>query len=178
MEFVEFNDLGLEEISPEVGTFTINDKEIQVKSKINTQQKVDLLEFVVGSVLDSDGRSTPIRVDLFFTLGVVMMYSNIHLPETELIKSPDKIYDILEANRVIEGIIELIDEDEFDFIKSLTLETIRKIENYNSSAAGIIHAMTSDAGDLDEQLQKIIEQINSEEGHKALEEFGNVVKND
>lgn len=89
-----------------------------------------------------------------------------------------KTYDLLEENGVIDQIISTIPEDEIEFMKELVNDTVSDIARYNSSAAGIIQAMTANAGGLDSQITEILDKIKNGENLETLAVIKDVVGKD
>jgi len=89
-----------------------------------------------------------------------------------------KTYDLLEENGVIDQIISTIPEDEIEFMKELVNDTVNDIARYNSSAAGIIQAMTANAGGLDSQITEILDKIKNGENLETLAVIKDVVGKD
>lgn len=173
---VNFEDLGLEYNLAKPNKIEIKGQTIEVKSYLPIVDKSELIQYVVENSLDMDtGIIDAVRDEVFYAIGIIKWYTNINIdPEANI----PELYDILETNNVFAMVYSAIPSDELEYLRDAMQETQDNISRYNFSAAGIVHSMSSNAGDLDNQLEKIIEKVQSEEGKKALQIFGDVVKTD
>lgn len=151
---------------------------LPVRQYLPIKEKVAFIQSVVNGALDENtGCFSPIRVEVFFSLAICRWYAGIVFDSDDL-KDIEKVYDTLETNGVINKIIQAMNDEEYDFMKSLVQETIDDIARYNSSAAGIIRMMSVDAGGLGDQVNDILEKIKNKEGIETLDVIKNVVGKD
>lgn len=148
---------------------------VTVQKYLPIDEKTQLIQYVVNSSLDDNtGCFSPLRVEVYFALGVCKWYTDI---EIEDLQNTSFIYDLLETNGVISAVMAAIPEDELEFIRDLINDTVKDIARYNSSAAGIIHIMSGDTKDLDSQLQEVIQKVGNGEGLEFLKALKDMVKN-
>lgn len=179
MDNITFDSLDLSMRDTSINKIKINESiELEVKSYLPIDEKVNLIKFIVdGALDDSTGCFSPLRVEVYFAIAICRWYANIDFSFDNLVNI-SKVYDILETNSIIDNIIDVIPSDEMNFLNELVRDTINDIARYNSSAAGIIKAMTVDADSLDGQINNILEKIKNGEGLEALSVIKDAVGTD
>lgn len=167
---VEFKDLDLALPQEELRQITIaNGKTLQVKSHLSLKEKTDFLNFVTNVAIDNNtGVFDPLRVEVAFGVAICMWYGNIRFSDDD-IKGMDNLYDILDSNGIIDDIIQVMEAEEYDFMYTLVEETTKNIARYNTSAAGIIQAMSNSADGLDKQISDIVSKLQSRENLELLD---------
>ncbi|MCM1217908.1 MAG: hypothetical protein NC548_25750 [Lachnospiraceae bacterium] len=152
------------------------DLSFKVRRYLPIDKKIELIGFVVDNALDAEtGTFSPVRVNVAFDVGLMMYYANFSFDADDNLA---EIYDLLEGNRVVDSVMAAIPEEELKFMKKLVDETVTDIARFNTSAAGIIHSMSENAGNLDENLTDILSKIRDKKGLEVLDEIKNVVGND
>lgn len=178
MAKISFNKLGLKAKNM-TSEFKVNDDiTLEIRNYLPIDKKTDLIQFVVNSALDElTGCFSPVRVEVYFSIAICKWYADIAFTEKQ-IKEISKTYDLLEENGIINGIMSQIPEGEREFLQDLVSDTIEDIARYNSSAAGIIQSMSSNATGLDSQITDILEKIKNGEGLEQLAAIKDVVGKD
>lgn len=173
---IAFDDLGLT-LNDKVVDFKIGeDTIVSVRQYLPVEEKTELLQYVINASLDdSTGCFSPLRVEIYFALGVCNWYTDI---EIDSLADAGKTYDLLECNGILGQIFNNIPKEELEFIRDLVNDTTVDIARYNSSAAGIIQSMNSNAGDLDTQLSNILEKIRDKDGVDAFKTIKDMVGTD
>lgn len=177
MKEIAFSELG---IQPHIETKIVkfNDKEIEVCNYIPVEEKTRLLQFVVNGALDeTTGTFSPLRVEVYYAVAVCRWYAGITFSEEDM-RNITMVYDALDTSGFITSVVGAIPEDEIGYLNSLIKETLDDIAKYNTSAAGIIQSMSSDAGNLDEQLSDILQKVKNGEGLEQLSVIKDVVGKD
>lgn len=154
----------------------IKEKEVKITDEVSIgvsqylpiEKKGELITFVANSAMDAKtGCFSPLRVEIYFALGVVKYYSTLDYDDV-LLTDAGELYDKLEINGIFDEIMQAIPEDELDFLHSLVIETIEDLARYNNSFAGTLGAMSQESMDLDSQLSGILEKVKSKEGLELL----------
>lgn len=157
---------------------TIGNNKLNVKSYLAIDDKANFIEFIVNGALDDNtGCFSPLRVEVYYGIALCRWYADIMFTEEDL-QNISTVYDILETNHVIDYIESCIEGTELNFIQDLVKETIADISRYNSSAAGIIQMMSTNASGLDGQLNEILASIKNSEGLEQLSAIKDVVGKD
>ena len=159
---VEFKDLDLALPQEEL-------RQITIANGKTLQEKTDFLNFVTNVAIDNNtGVFDPLRVEVAFGVAVCMWYGNIRFSDDD-IRGMDSLYDILDSNGIIDDIIQVMEAEEYDFMYTLVEETTKNIARYNTSAAGIIQAMSNSADGLDKQISDIVSKLQSRENLELLD---------
>lgn len=177
MKEIAFSELGIQP-HIEVNTIKFNDKEIEVCDYIPIEEKTKFLQFVINGALDEmTGTFSPLRVEVYYAIAICRWYAGVIFTEEDM-KNIAMVYDALDTNGFVTAVVEAIPNEEIEYLNSLVKETIDDIARYNTSAAGIIQSMSSDAGSLDTQLGDILEKIKNGEGLEQLSVIKDVVGKD
>lgn len=149
--------------------------EVEVKHYLPIDDKGKLVNQVINGALDTNtGCFSPLRLNVYFDIAVVEYYCGIELGGCSI----PEAYDILESTGIMSKVLAEIPEEERNFIQSLVDETAQDIARYNNSFAGMVSNISSDASELDSNLQDILEKIKNKEGLEVLSEIKNVVGTD
>ena len=158
MSKVTFSKLQLKK-KDEVKNFTYNEQIIEVKQYLPINEKLILIGNVINAAQDSMQYANPVKVEIFASLEILYNYTNISFTEKQK-EDPAKLYDLLEANGIIDEVIKLIPEDEYGFLIESIDECIEAVYNYVNSARGIMesivadYAQTSlDANDIEQKIK-------------------------
>ncbi len=175
---MNFKDMNLQS-NLEVQTIRIiDDLKLEVRDYLPIAEKTQFIQFVVNGALDENtGCFSPVRTYVYFAIALCKWYGNIEFDEEDL-KNIEHTFDTLYTNLVIENISDAIDPIELNLTKKLVNDTIDDISRYNSSAAGIVRFMSTDAGNLDNQIGDILEKIKNREGLETLDDIKAVVGKD
>lgn len=180
MSVTSFSDI-IKNISDEAKI--VQTKEISIGSEITLNlktylpinEKVKLISFVVDNAIDEDtGCFSPVRLNVYYSIGILIYYCGLEVEGIDIVET----YDLFEYLGIFNKVLSEIPEEERQFMEDLLDSTVEDIAKYNHSAAGIIHSMTNDAGNLSESLQDILSKIKDREGLEILSEIKNVVGND
>jgi hypothetical protein len=151
---------------------------LEVRKYLPIKEKTDFLQFIVNSTLDENtGCFSPVRVNVYYSIAICRWYASIDF-DLEDLEHIEDIFDALETNGIVEAILSAIPQGEQDFMNELVEETIHDIARYNSSAAGIIRSMSVNAGDLDSQLNSILEKVKDKEGIEMVTALKDMGKSD
>ena len=157
----------------------INDNiSLEIRQYLPIDEKANLIQFIVNHALDQmTGCFSPVRVEVYFSIAVCRWYAGITFTDKQMVEV-SKTYDLLEENGVIDKIISVIPENEINFMNELVNDTIDDIARYNSSAAGIIQAMSANADGLDNQITEILDKVKNGENMETLSVIKDVVGKD
>lgn len=178
MAKVTFSKLGLKAKKGTTSLKLTDDIILEIRNYLPIDEKSEFIQFIVNHALDQmTGCFSPVRVEVYFSVAVCKWYANIAFTDKQMMDI-SKTYDLLEENGVIDQIISTIPEDEIEFMKELVNDTVNDITRYNSSAAGIIQAMTTNASGLDTQITEILDKIKNGENLETLAVIKDVVGKD
>lgn len=139
---------------------TINGMEVSVKQYLPIQEKADIIDSMLADVFDDNYIASPVRLQIYFYLAIIIKYTNIGLTE-KMLANPAKTYDLLSMNGIFDEVIKAIPEDEFNDTFDLITETVEKISNYYQSFLGVLKVTSSDYKNTDMDVEKVMNELRS-----------------
>ena len=136
MAKVTFASLKLK-VKDEIKTININDKEVEIKQYLNTEDKYDLIMISLQQAKEN-GIYNDFKLEMFLHLNIVFMYTNLTFTDKQRENLPN-LFDILETNNIIDMVISAIPESEIQTIYTEINEIKNSLIAYENSAAGIIN---------------------------------------
>ena len=113
-----------------------NDNKIEVLQYLPVADKYDLVSIVLQEAKE-DALYSPVRIDMLFHLFLVFSYTNITFTEKQKEDLP-KLYDTLLSCGLLDKIIEVIPQEEYDMLMDYIDEYINQDMNYNTTAAALL----------------------------------------
>ena len=172
---VSYANLNLK-IDTSVTTFDFCGQTVEVLKYLPADEKYDLLMITLQEA-EEDGIYNDFKLDVFFHLNLVYMYSNLSFTEKQK-ENPLKIYDTLMSNGFFGGFLSAMNEDEYENMYNALLSIANEKTKYNSTFAAIFKSFTSDlsknakaAADIvdnfkPEQYQAVLDFVNAANGQR------------
>lgn len=160
MAKISYTKLGInkEELN-KVQTVEYNGQTIEVKQYLPVIEKSELITRVLNNSVDeNNGYYNLLKMDMYLALEIVYAYSNISFTEKQK-EDPMKLYDMLNASRVLNLIIGLVPEGEFYYLNKTVHEMANNIVAYRNSAMGIMERITTDYSNLDFDASAIQKEL-------------------
>ena len=160
MAKISYTKLGInrEELN-KVQTVEYNGQTIEVKQYLPVIEKSELITRVLNNSVDeNNGYYNLLKMDMYLALEIVYAYSNISFTEKQK-EDPMKLYDILNASKVLNLIIGLVPEGEFYYLNKTVHEMANNIVAYRNSAMGIMERITTDYSNLDLDASAIQKEL-------------------
>lgn len=160
MAKISYTKLGInkEELN-KVQTVEYNGQTIEVKQYLPVIEKSELITRVLNNSVDeNNGYYNLLKMDMYLALEIVYAYSNISFTEKQKEDSA-KLYDMLNASRVLNLIIGLVPEGEFYYLNKTVHEMANNIVAYRNSAMGIMERITTDYNNLDFDASAIQKEL-------------------
>lgn len=142
----------------DVKTITINDIEIEVKQYLPVSEKIDIVTNVLNNSQSENNFANPIHIEVYSNLEIIYAYTNLNFTDKQK-ETPDKLYDLLEQNGVINAVIEAIPQLEYELLIDWIKETIESYYTYRNSALGILDQISTDYSNLKYDATEIQEKI-------------------
>lgn len=151
-----------------VKTFKFQDNDIEVIQYLSSEDKYSLINITLQKSLE-DGFYNPLKLDVYFHLHLVYMYTDISFTEKQK-EDEFKIFDTLKNNNFIDLMLENIPEDEYNYLLKIMEETIEKNEKYKNTVAGIMSKLIDD---LPTNAQAAMDIVNNfdEDKFQAVKDF-------
>ena len=138
---VKFSDLNTTNVKKDT-VMTFNGKDIKVKSYLPIRDKYDLIMITLQKSKE-DGLYNPIKVDIFFHLHLVYMYTDIEFSDEDR-ANEENLYDKLVNSGFMLEFLHALDEEEYDVLFSYLQSLIKDNMKYRNSAAAVIQSLIQD----------------------------------
>lgn len=125
-----------------ISTFTFQDTEIEVLNYLSMDDKYDLIQITLQKS-EENGIYDPIKVDMFFHLHLVYMYTNLSFTDKQK-ENESKIYDSLKSNGFFEAFLPALNEDEYNELFSYLDTTMEATLKYRNTAGGVLQSIIQD----------------------------------
>lgn len=171
MAKISYNKLGItkDELN-KVQTVEYNDQTIEVKQYLPIAEKSELITRVLNNSVDENtGYYNLLKLDMNLGLEIVYAYSNISFTEKQK-EDPMKLYDMLNASKVLNLIIGLVPDGEFYYLNKTTHEMANNIVTYRNSVMGIMEAISADYSNLDLDATDIQKKLNDPDNMTLLKD--------
>lgn len=140
----------------------LGDAEIYVTQYLPIDDKAALVERVLGNAADDTGSFSPVRLKVYFALELIRTYTNINITETQF-NSPGKTYDLIISNELLQKILDVIPENEYEEMKKTLYDCAKAVEDYNHSAAGIIKTIVTDYDNSKMNVDELLKELSDPE---------------
>ena len=140
---------------------------IEVLKYLPINEKYNLIEITLQKAYEG-GIYNPLKLDMYFALNLVYLYSNISFTDKQR-EDETKLYDALQSNGILDKIIDAIEDDEYNNLYTLLVETEDKYTEYNRSLVGIIDKLSATVGQDADDLNKIINNFKPEQFKNVME---------
>ena len=155
-------------VNTSVKTFDFKGQKIEVLQYLPAQDKYDLLMITLQKSLE-DGMYNEFKLNLYFELNLVYMYTNISFTEKQR-EDEFKLYDTLKSNGFYELFFEAINEDEYNEL-FVQLNNIKEASFKNrTSIGGAIGHIIDDLPANAEAAAKIVDNFNPNQ-YKSVVDF-------
>lgn len=159
MAKLAFSKLGLK-VNNEITNIYFNDQVIEVKQYISVNDKLKLISDVINKSVDEHSFCNPVKVNVFAALDIIEYYTNISFTDKQK-EDPVKLYDLLQSNELIQKICDVIPKDEYEELMNGIWDSTEAIYTYRNSVMGILDSVSADYDNVNVDVKKAIEQINS-----------------
>ena len=146
--------------------FEWNGNIIEVLDYLPIEDKYDLIMITLQKSFE-DGYYNPIKIDEFFHLHLIYMYTNINFTDKQK-EDENKLYDCLKSNGLIDAFISQFDDVEYDELYVWMEEVKNEITNYKHSTSALIQSVITDLPQQAEAMQNIIDNFDKEKYQNVL----------
>ena len=146
--------------------FKWNDYTIDILNYLPIENKYDLIMITLQKSLEN-GYYNPIKLDEYFHLHLIYMYTNISFTEKQK-EDSDKLYNCLKSNGLLDAFINAFNENEYNELYSLLNDTKEAILRQKLSVSGLLESVISDLPAQAEAMQNIIDNFNPEKYQEVI----------
>lgn len=140
--------------------FEWNGNEIEVLDYLPIEDKYDLIMITLQKSFEN-GYYNPIKVDEFFHLHLIYMYTNINFTEKQK-EDEHKLYDSLKSNGLIDAFIEQMNEFDYSELFNMLDDTKRDLTEYKHSVSALIQGLIVDLPKQAEAAKQIVDSFDTE----------------
>lgn len=137
----------------------LNNVEVEVKTYLTAKEKSEFIEYVLNNTFDNDGFASPMRFDIFTTIGLVKYYTNINLTD-KLLSEPDKLYDLIILNHIDVELKKAIPEQELNTILRLVDDSKNAITQMNLSILGAMKLISANYDTTKLNIEDLMATLN------------------
>lgn len=139
---MKYSDLNLK-TKTETSIVKIDDNtEIEVLQYLPIEDKIDLIQIALQKSLEN-GIYNEIKLDMYFNLYIVYMYSNLEFTDEEK-EDEFKLYNELQSNDIIVHVIAGMEDGEYDCLLDYLKSMQESNEIYRTSAAALLQTFIQD----------------------------------
>ena len=143
-----------------------NGQIIEVTQYLPWEDKMSLINIVLQKAKEGT-EYNPLKLDMYFSIYLVMMYTNITFTEKQR-EDEFKLANTINSGLLYDTVKDNIPEKELAYISSLLLNTAEaRRKNYNS-IAGVINDIIENLPLQAEQMQKIVDNFDPEKFQNVL----------
>ncbi len=153
---VSFANLKLK-VNKDVNTIDFNGTKIEVLKYLPISDKKDLIDITLQKS-EEDGIYDPVRMEMYFNLYIVYMYSNLSFTEKQK-EDEEKLYDMLESNGLIEAVLQGMEEDEYKALIKWLDEKEWTLMKYKNTAGAVLQNIINDLPRNAEAAAEIVEHF-------------------
>lgn len=146
--------------------FEWNGNEIEVLDYLPIEDKYDLIMITLQKSLE-DGYYNPIKVDEFFHLHLIYMYTNINFTDKQR-EDEHKLYDSLKSNGLIDAFIEQMNEFDYSELFNMLDETKREITDYHRTMVSLVQNLITDMPKQAEAMSKILDNFDPDKYQNVI----------
>lgn len=173
MNKISYTNLKLK-VNTEVNTFDFNGNQIEVLKYLPLEDKYDLINLALQSARE-EIIYNPIKLEAYFHLYIVMMYTNINFTEKQK-EDKVKLYDTLKSNGLIDQVLMNMEEDEYNFLCDSLNQQEEDTLQYQNTIAGVVNNIIENLPVRAEEMQKIVDNFDASKFENVLN-FAKAVNN-
>jgi hypothetical protein len=147
------------------------EQSIEVKEYLPIEEKMEMITSILNSCGDDNYRFyNPGYLEMQTVLNIVFYYTNLSFTPKQKENFP-KLYDSLVSSGFYKKVIELIPEEEIDFINYVIKKAIKSIYAYNNSVMGFMETLKKDYSDMDFNATEIQKKLGDRENVEFLQKI-------
>ena len=155
-------------------TIDWNNNSIEIKQYLPIEEKYNLIMVTLQETKESNIYN-PLKIDLFFHLNLVYMYTNINFTEKQK-EDASKLYDNLMSSGLLAQIISKIPTEEYDMLYTYLENVKNDLDKYGQSFKAILDAIINELPEKASEAMKILESFNPED-YKSVIAFAKASNN-
>ncbi len=154
-------------INEDVKTIDINGNSIEVLQYLPVDDKYSLINITLQKAKEG-AIYNPLKKDMFFHLHLIYMYTNISFTDKQR-EDESKLYDTLVSNGVLDKVIEVIPENEFNLLYSYLNDQEQEILKFRNTVGGALTEIIQNLPIQAEEMQKIVDNFDPQKFQNVLD---------
>lgn len=150
-----------------VKTFKYKENEIEVLQYLPIEDKMSFLSIVLQQSLEN-GIYNPIKLDMYFHLYLVFMYTNLSFTDKQRLDE-EKIYDHLKSSGILDQVLENIPSNEYNTLLTFEEELVKTYTEYNCSIVSLVQSLIHDLPAQAEAANQIVENFDKNKFKEVIE---------
>lgn len=159
MSKISYSSLKLK-TNTEVKTFNFNGHEIEVLKYLPIEDKYDLLMITLQKA-EEDGIYNPLRLELYFHMNLIYMYTNLTFTAKQK-ENESKLYDTLKSQGFITMFLNILPQEEYEFLFDLISEMVETFMKYKNTAGAVLQSIIQDLPKNAEAAAQIVDSFDKE----------------
>lgn len=164
---MNYSDLSLKK-NIETNSFKWNDKEINILKYLPIDDKYDIVMITIQKAFE-DGIYNPIKLDLYFHLNLVYLYTDLDFTPEER-EAETKLYDEMKSSGFLDEFLKNIDPNDYKEMQEDIENIVDLSLKYKTSAASVMRNFINDLPANVEAASKMVESFNPEK-YQAVVDF-------
>jgi hypothetical protein len=166
MAELNYTDLNINKVI-NTNSFKWNEKEVEIVDYISFEDKYDIVMITLQKSLEN-GIYNPMKLDMYFHLNLVYMYSNLVFSADDRADEP-RLYDEMLSSGFMDEFLQHIDIKEYVEMQNL-IEQISELKmKYDSSAASVIKKFVDDLPANAEAAKQILDSFDKEKYQNVMD---------
>lgn len=153
-------------INNSVQTFDFKDQTIEVKQYLPAEDKYDLIMITLQKS-EENGIYNPFKLDLYFHLHLVFMYTNLSFTEKQK-ENELRLYDTLKSNGFIDLMLEYIPTTEYNDLITFMEEIKHDMLEYTNTAGAVLQKVINDLPRNAQVAKDIVESFDKEKYQEVV----------
>lgn len=150
-----------------VSTFDFQGNTIEVLNYLSMEGKAELITSTLQKA-EQDGIYDHAKLELYFMLHIVYMYTNLSFTEKQKENEPH-LYDCLKSNGLLDMVLMTMRKEEYDDLFNYLEETRKDILQYTTTAASAIQSIVQDLPKNAEMAAKFVEGFDKEKFENIIQ---------
>lgn len=143
-----------------------NGSKIEVLQYLPIDEKYALINITLQKAKEG-AIYNPLKKDMFFHLHLVYMYTDLVFTDKQR-EDESKLYDTLVSNGVLDKIIEVIPENEFNMLYSYLNDQEQEILKFKNTVGGALSEIINNLPIQAEEMQKIVDNFDPQKFQNVL----------
>lgn len=162
MNYLELN----LKLNKSFSTMEFNMAEIKVLNYLPIRDKYDLITIALQKA-EEDGIYNELKLDMYFHLYLVYLYTDIvFTPEDK--QDEEELYDVLYSSGLIDKLVSLIDEEEYNFLVDMMTKMKEEKLQYSNTAAAVIKTLVQDLPKNAEAAAKMVDEFDPQKYEQVV----------